>query len=262
MENAVPIKRLSDIQTVPTDHTVSTNDQKLIQRAMFDAMDRIERRIDCGLDRSYFFKTVPHEEVANTAQRLGIPLDEHPIPLSQLTMLGHSLDADAILIVTLSGYGKLKRKWLYWLIGSGVVEGVVQGVAAAAVVDNVWVAVGVAGEEILQEFLTWGGGAYFFNRIFTPVIIEAELVSTADGKTIWKHTAFARMHRKALKELPEAERGKKEIRLELTAERAIDDLLEDLDKKAFKNITYRWFDTEAPEESRTSNSTVRAIGQP
>jgi hypothetical protein len=259
VENAVPVKQLSDIQTVPAGRTVSTDDQNVIRLAMADTTEMIERRVQRGLDRSDFFKTVSYDEVTNTAQELGISLDERPISLNQLAMLGHSLDADAVLIITLSGYGRIKKKWLYWLIGSGIVEGVVQGVAASAVTDNVWVAVGVAGEEILQEFLTWGGGAYFFNRIFTPVIIEAELVSTTDGKTIWSHTTFARMHRKALKKLPEAERGKREVRLELTAERAIDDLLENLDKRAFKNVTYRRIE---PEEAQTSNSTARVTASP
>jgi hypothetical protein len=47
-----------------------------------------------------------------------------------------------------------------------------------------------------------------------------------------------------------------------TTERAIDDLLENLDKKAFKNITYRQSDTEAPEEARTSNSTIHTNVRP
>jgi hypothetical protein len=239
VENAVPIKTLDDIQTVPADLKMSANDGQMVKRAMDDIVRRIESRVETGIDRSNLFQTVPHGKISNTSQILGISLDERPIPINQLTTFGKAVDADAVFIVTLSGYGKIKKKWLYWLIGSGVVEGVVQGVAAASVVDSGWVAFGVAGEEILQEILTWGGGTYLFNRIFTPVIIEGELISCTDGKTIWSHTAFARMHRKALKKLPEAERDRKEVRLELTAEKAIDDLLEDLNKKASRNIKNR-----------------------
>lgn len=127
----------------------------------------------------------------------------------QVLQLATALDADATLFVTVSGYGKIQRKWFYLLVGSGIVEGVAQGVAVGLVVDNPWVAVAVAAEEVLQETLTWGGGIYLFNRIYTPVILESELMSTADGETIWSDTAFSRVNRDGLKKLPEADRKKR-----------------------------------------------------
>lgn len=257
VQNAVAIKRLRDIQTVPASGAVSTNEQDMIQREMCDVTERIGGRIERGLDRSYFFEPVPHDRVLLAVETLDTPLVGPPLSADQLKQLGHFLDADAVLVVRVSGYGKIKRKWFYLLVGSGVVEGVVQGVAAAAVVDNPWVAVGVATEELLQEALTWGGGTYLFNRVFTSVILEAELMSTGDGKIIWSDTAFARMNRKALKNLPEAERGKKEVRLQVTAEKAIDGLLENLDKKAFKNIEYRELGADPTRESRTNACTLR-----
>jgi hypothetical protein len=238
VQNTVTIKKLRDIESLPASTAVSTNEQETIDSKMREVTERIGQRIQEGLDRSYFFETVSREQLLLATKTNDSPLT-YPLSADRVRQIGKALNADAILIVKVSGYGKIKRKWFYLLIGSGLTEGVVQGVIAAAVVDNAWVAVGVATEEILQEALTWGGGMYLFNRIFTPVILEAELVSTADGKIIWSDTAFARMNRKALKNLPKAEQGKKEVRLRLTAEKAIEDLLEALDKKAYKNIKYR-----------------------
>lgn len=256
VENAVPVNKLGDIQTLPANEPASTNEQAMIQRAMGTVTDQVGARIEAGLDRSYFFQPVPRDEVCSAARTLGIALDAAPLSGEQLKQLGRAVDADGVLVVTLSGYGKIKKKWFYWLVGSGLVEGVVQGVAAAVVVDNPWVGVGVATEEILQEGLTWGGGTYLFNRVLTPVIVEASLVSTSDGSTIWSHTAFARVHRKALKTLPKSERGKKEVRLKLTAQRAVDDVLENMDRKAFKNITYRGLEADATGSPGASNAMV------
>jgi len=252
-QNAVPVRRLRDIRTVPSSPGTSTNDQELIAHEMRGVMERIGDRIEKGVARSYFFQTVPRDSVSDAVRGLESASGGSPPSADQLRELGRSLDADAVLIVTVSGYGKIKRKWFYALVGSGVAEGVVQGVLAAAVLDNIWAAAGVAAEEILQEALTWGGGTYLFNRIFTPVIIEADLVSVADGSTIWSHTSFARTNRKALKNIPKAERSKKEVRLKLTAERTADDLLESLDKSAFKNIRYRELEPAAPGDSRTGS---------
>jgi hypothetical protein len=41
--------------------------------------------------------------------------------------------------VTVTGHGKLKRKWTIYLLGSGFVEGITQGVVAVEVVKNTWV---------------------------------------------------------------------------------------------------------------------------
>ncbi len=145
------------------------------------------------------------------------------------------MDVQALLITKLSGYGKIKKKWVAYMIGTGVVEGVVQGVLVATVVENDWLAVGLAAEEILQEIVVWGGGAFFFNNIFTPVILESKLISTTEGKVIWKQTAFAHINRKALKRFPKEERGKKELRLQMTTEKAEEQLIESLEKSAGKN---------------------------
>jgi hypothetical protein len=141
-----------------------------------------------------------------------------------------------MLVVRLSGYGYLKREWVVYLIGTGVVEGVVWGVIAGGATKNVWVGLAVGLEEIAQEILTWGGGAFLFNRYYAPVTIEGELLSTMDGEQVWSHTTYDSIDRKALKKLPEEERKKKEVQLKVTVEKAEQDLVENLEKAARKNL--------------------------
>lgn len=138
-------------------------------------------------------------------------------------------NAQAILSVEISGYGKLKRKWLALLLASGAMEGIVQGVAAAALVNTTWVGVAVALEEFGQEMFVWGGGAFLFNRYYAPVTLEATLMSAKDQKIIWRKTIFVNVDRKGIKALAEQDRGKKELQLLLTAQKAIDELVVDLD---------------------------------
>ena len=141
-----------------------------------------------------------------------------------------------MLIIRLSGYGHLKNKWVVYLIGTGVAEGVVEGAVVGGATANVWVGTAVALEEIGQEILTWGGGAYLFNMYYAPITIEGELISTVDGKRVWSHTTFDSIDRKALKKLPQEEQKKKEVQLEVTAEKAEKDLVENLEKAAKKNL--------------------------
>ncbi len=57
-----------------------------------------------------------------------------------------------------------------------------------------------------------------------------------DGKRVWSHTTFDSIDRKALNKLPEEERKKKEVQLTVTAEKAEQDLVENLEKAARKNL--------------------------
>jgi len=142
----------------------------------------------------------------------------------------------SVLVVRLSGYGKLKRKWIAFLIGTGVVEGVVQGVVVAEAASNPWLGGAVALEEIGQEVLVWGGGSYLFDRAYAPVTLEAELISVADGSVVWDDTVFVSIDKDAIKKLPEEERQNRDIQLRLTAEKAVRELSADLEKAAVRNL--------------------------
>lgn len=237
VQNTVQIKHLKDIRTVADSERdqIATNESEQVSVQMRIAADDIGYCIATNLSSDYF-QIIPPEQVEQTLAALSIDPASGTLTTNQTKAIGEQLDAQAILIIKVAGYGKIKKEWMFLLIGSGVVEGTVQGVVVASATSSPWAGAAVAAEEILQEVLTWGGGAFLFNKIFTPVILEAELVSTADGKTIWKDTAFARINRKALKQLPEDDRKKKEIRLKLTAEKAVQELVKNLNKKAAKNV--------------------------
>lgn len=144
--------------------------------------------------------------------------------------------AQAVLNVKLAGYGKLETRWRNYLIGSGVVEGVVQGVVAAKLLRNVWIGILVALEEIGQEVLVWGGGEYLFDSFYSPVTLEAELTSTSDSAVVWDDTVFVSIDKDSITKLPEEQQHRKEVQLELTAKKAISELVEDIDKKAGRSL--------------------------
>jgi len=144
--------------------------------------------------------------------------------------------ADAALVVDLSGYGRIKGRWIAYLIGSGAVEAAVQGVVAARVVGNPWVGVGVGLEEMGSELLTWGGGAWLFDAWYAPVTLEARLVAAEDGRTVWRDVVFVGIDRKALKALPRAERARREVQLGVTAAKARTDLVRDLERAARRHL--------------------------
>jgi hypothetical protein len=178
----------------------------------------------------------PHEQVAEALQEEGAAQATLSLNAAQIRGLGKALSVQAVLAVRLSGYGRLKRRWVAYLIGTGVIEGVVEGVIAGGALRNQWVGLAVAAEEIGQEVLTWGGGSFLFNMYYAPVTIEGELISTDDGKQVWSDTAFDSIDRKALKKLPEEEQKKKEVQLRVTVEKAEQDLADSLEKAARKNL--------------------------
>ncbi|MCE9614011.1 MAG: hypothetical protein K8T26_07010 [Lentisphaerae bacterium] len=234
---SVPISKLADIQTVTNDVTASKSEtSEQITRSIQVACDHVTTSIRAGLTNTYFFAVVPPQEVADAIATLAPTQSVIRLQTSQAIALGRTLHAPCLLTTEIAGYGRIKRSWMYLLVGSAAVEGIAQGVAAALVVDSVWVGVGLAAEEFLQEAVTWGGGVWLFDRIYTPVILESRLWSAADGTVLWKATTFVSIDRKALKQLPREERARKEVRLRVTADRAVRDMLHDLNKQAFKNV--------------------------
>jgi len=146
---------------------------------------------------------------------------------------GRELGVAAVLEVTLSGYGAIPRRWQWWLIGTGVAEAVVQGVLVAQVIHNPWVPWAVGLEELGSELLTWGGGAWLFNARYAPVVLEARLVASRDGRVLWDDLVMVGVDRKALKRLEPAERERREVVLAVTASRAEQKLARGL-KKALR----------------------------
>jgi hypothetical protein len=230
----IELTDLRDIETVP-EKPVS-DEKRLITERIQKVTEDITREIEARLNAGPYFSVIPDEQVIHALGRRGAAQLNVSLTPEQIKSLGPALGAQAVLAVRLSGYGRLKRRWIVYLIGSGVAEGLVEGTLAGGAVHNIWVGVVVGGEEIVQEVLTWGGGSYLFNRYYAPVTLEGDLFSTKDGESVWSDTAFDSIDRKGLGKLPEEEQKKKEVQLRVTVEKTERDLLDSLEKAARKNL--------------------------
>jgi len=233
VEVAVRVARLRNIETPPPGAPAPPEEGALIQEKLRAAADEITRDVEDRLASSYFFEVASDSDVRRA---LAVAGSTAPLSADRLQALGRALDVQAVLSVRLSGYGSIKRRWLFYLVGSGLAEGLAQGIAAAVVIGSPWAAVGIGAEEALQETAEWGGGAYVFGRVWAPVILEGSLTSAADGKTVWSGTALESSDREALKRLPPERRERREVRLRVTAARAAASLVKDLDRKAWANL--------------------------
>lgn len=233
---AVTIKHLRNIETVPKDGAVPPNEKELIREEMSRAADDITRSIETDLGASYFFEVVPDSDVRRALEAAGLGASVAEPTAAQFKDLGRASGAQVLLVTKLSGYGAIKKRWLFYLIGTGLVEGGVQGAVAAAVISSPWAAVGIGVEEAAQEAVEWGGGAYLFGKFYAPVILESRMVSAADGVVVWSGTSLESSNSKALKALPADERKKREVRLRLTAWKAAENLTKKIDKNAWSNV--------------------------
>ena len=191
----------------------------------------MSRRIADRLSANPCFALVPGPQVEAALDLTAGRLSPGGLEDEDLRWLGSATQAQVVLQIRLSGYGQIKRKWLVYLIGSGVVEGIVQGAVVAKATTG-WAGVVVAVEEVAQEVLTWGGGAALFKTYYSPVTLEGRLINVVDGKILWHDTAFVSTDRKAIKRLPEEERARKAVQLSLTAAKAEKELVDDLFKAA------------------------------
>ena len=226
------IKKISDITTSPSK---ATDENKAIQTQMKMVGEQLTRDLNSRLNESTYIEIVPIES-NEEVNRILTSEDSRTWSTEDFDKLKIGHDVQAGLLVKLAGYGKMKKKWLSYMIGLGVVEAVAQGILAAKLIDNTWVGIAFAVEEIAQEILVWGGGSYLFNKYYAPVTLEAQLISTLDGKSIWTDTVFVGVDKKAIEALPEEDRKKKENHLHLTAKKAFDELTSDLDKTAKRNL--------------------------
>ncbi|MBU1628249.1 hypothetical protein KKB18_12850 [bacterium] len=238
VRSEVRIKHLKNIKSVPKIKMDPKMETELVRTEMDRVTEQIGYDIEKKLDESFFLKPVPNQEINPVLDDLDLCDIDRDLTSNEIKELGYKLSAPLIMMTEVAGYGRIKRVWTFYLIGCGVIEGIVDGVIGTVATTNYWVGIGLAAEEILQESLTWGGGVFLFNRIFTPVVLETKVFSAQDGHLIWQKTTFEKISRKGLKRLPEKDRKKKEYRLEVTSDKAIDTMIRKLDKKAYKSIEY------------------------
>lgn len=233
---SVIIKHLKNIQSIPKSEKTPLDEKDVIHRKMREAADAITGDIEAELNASYFFEVAPDSDVRRALEVAGFAASTATLTDAQVADFGKTVGAQAVLVTQLSGYGAVKKRWLFYLIGSGLAEGLVQGVVVAVAVSSPWAAVGIGVEEAAQETAEWGGGAFLFGKMFSPVILEGQLISSADGRTIWSGTELASSNSKAVKALPKVDQGRREFRLRLTAKKAAVDLVKKIDKKAWANL--------------------------
>jgi len=235
VRSEVQIEKLQNIESVTDSEKKQADQALLIRQQMQTVTEDITRAIEARLGENPEIEVVSHGQVETMMDSLGLSTAK-PLTAEQIERLGTALDVQAVLEVRLSGYGRLKREWITILLGTGVGEGVAQGVVVARATANVALGIAAMLEEIGQEFLTWGGGSYFFNEHYSPVILEGRLVSVADGKTLWSDTAFSSIDKKDLAKLPEDEQKKRQVQLEVTAEKTERDLTDKLGKAVEKHL--------------------------
>lgn len=234
------VSQLSDIVTVENE---SVSESEQIQAQMRIVTQQLNAMLKDTLAQSSVIELVPIESIqsiksSDLAAFQASPDTMHLLSDDTLQKMRADYNVQAVLLVNVSGYGKIKKKWLMYLIGSGIVEGIVQGYVAARLVDNTWVGVAIGLEEIAQEVLLWGGGSRLFNKYYSPVTLEANLISTRDAQEVWDDIIFTSVDDDALQLLPEDERNKREVQLMLTAKKAIKELIGELNDTAISNTTH------------------------
>ena len=234
-EIEVSITKLSQIQSSAP--KLSPEAQKArIAQAMNIASRQITAALEKDIGASYFFSVIPATKTAQALQNAGITSFSKKLSAKQAAGLGKILDAQALVLVDVAGYGTLKKKWLFYLLGSGLIEGLTQGIIVNAAVSNPWAAVGVGVEEAAQETAEWTGGFYVFNWAFTPVVLEARMISPFDGSILWSKTAIAARNPQAVKALAKKDRRKRELRLKVVADKAVRILAKSLNSIAWRNL--------------------------
>jgi len=216
VELSLHVRHLVEIATPPAGGLAKAAERAQVKETLAAVGETLHRDLLVRLDAAPGLTLV--EEAA--ASRAAAMVGPWPDAASQRVAAARAAGAGAVMEVELLGYGRVPRRWLAYLIGSGVAEGVVQGVIAAQVVHNFWVALAVAAEEVTSETLTWGGGAFLFNAYYAPVTVRATLYDGHTGARLWRHTVFVPVDRKRLRHLPETERHRREPQLALTLDAA------------------------------------------
>jgi hypothetical protein len=170
---SAPVHNLSDIENVKVQ---GKDDNSLLQRKLVD----VRKGIDTYVDRW----AGEHQHMHLIA---GAPVGTPKAALIWAKKAG----ADLLLAVDISAYGKVKRVWVALLFGSGVAEGITQGLVVASATGNPVLGAGVGAEEVASEGLTWVAGSWFWGKYFAPVTLDGRMWRVRDGKLIWHDVRFA-----------------------------------------------------------------------
>jgi hypothetical protein len=216
----VEITKLSMVQTV--EEELSPEQEALLVKEAVNAIREDARRLLYNrLASSTQFQLVSLEETDAAVGEIGLQL--HGIPTQEeLGKLRTRLGVDLVVSGTVLDYGKVRWQWLAaGMAGDLTWETTVIGLATAW---NPAIILGNVGFELATSTPVWFGGGYLFGVAFRPVRVEAQAVETEQGLEVWSDWAVAAYVRERLKELPESERGKKEVQLGVNLKKAMEAL--------------------------------------
>jgi len=218
---SAPVSKLSDIHN--SGEADSANEAFRFRQELATIRSATEASIKAWLDKQQDFRVLDE------------PKPEPPaMELKQARQQGD----DLVLAVDISGYGHIKRKWIALLFGSGVIEGVTQGVAVSDATGNPALGLGVGAEELASEGLTWIGGSWFWSKYFSPVTIEGRMWRVSDGRQIWHDIRYADNSDEIWKLLSGKKLLKKEQALTASLHEAEKDLLGDLGRYVQNQILF------------------------
>lgn len=216
----IEITSLDSIQSV-NGQLKREEEPGLIEQAVKQVRADARRLMYERLSGKEAFDLVPPDEVDRAVKALGITTTESLTP-EQLARLRAKLNADLVVTGIVQDYGKVRWQWLAaGMLGDMTWESVVIGLATSW---NPAIILGNVGFELLTSTPVWFGGGYLFGVAFRPVRVEARAVDPLSGESVWTETEVAIYARGRLKELPEAERNKKEAQLGLNLKRAMEAL--------------------------------------
>ncbi len=122
VENVAQIGKLTEIVSQPAALPEEGEEQVVIQRHLRQVTADMTRRVEDRLSSSPCFLVVPNAEVSAAMDVYATHLPPDGLSDEDLRWLGSATRAEVVLQIRLSGYGQIKRKWLVYLIGSGVKE--------------------------------------------------------------------------------------------------------------------------------------------
>ncbi|MBI4402367.1 MAG: hypothetical protein HY581_12140 [Nitrospirae bacterium] len=226
----VEITKLSSVKTVK--ETLSPEDEsKRLAQALQEIRDEARWLFLSRLATGQGYRVVPLEQTDALAEELQVKPGKLPTP-EQLAEFRRRLGADLVVAGSILDYGKIRWQWL----AAGMFTDMSWETAALGVATawNPAIILGNVGFELLTSTPVWFGGGYLFGVAFRPVRVEARAFETIQGYPIWQATGEAVYVWGALKQLPEAVRGKKESQLQINLAETMESLADSLTTGGFR----------------------------
>ena len=119
------------------------NEEMLVQELFQKVKQDMTLSLENKLNETKRFEVLPDTEVEKAISELNLSSDTRTMTKDDLARLGERLNVPAVLHISIGGYGKVKTKWLLYIFGSGGIESITQGLAAADITSSPWVIAGV-----------------------------------------------------------------------------------------------------------------------